>query len=211
MSFLHARSAYSALLASAVVGLGAGCTAGYAGTVGGPAYVESSPGGAPPVVLVAAGPAEVDADVVYDPQPPVDDIEDYPSVVYGGITVYYLGGRWYRHGERGWGYYRNEPPELGRQREMHDRDPRWAQAREAQGRPEPARPGPGVAERQSPERGTPVAPRPDEVRAPERAASPATAAPAHAQPEDKTAPAAKKRKPAAKPAPARARAPQERR
>jgi hypothetical protein len=201
MRFLHARSAYarSALLASAVVAFGAGCTARYSGTVGGPAYVESTPGGAPPVVVAAGGPADVDADVVYEPQPPVDDIEEYPAVVYGGVTVYYIGGRWYRHGDRGWGYYRNEPPELVHQREMHDRDPRWVHAREAPARPELARPG--VAERQAPGRETPIPPRADEARAPARIAPPATAAAAHAQPTDKTGPAATKRKAAAKKTP----------
>ena len=54
--------------------------------------------------------------------PPVDDIETYPVVVYEGVPVYYVGGTWYRHDSRGWGYYRREPRELAQQRETHDRD-----------------------------------------------------------------------------------------
>ena len=54
----------------------------------------------------------VETDVAYDDAPPVDDVEDYPSVVYEGAPVYYVGGVWYRHDPRGWGVYRREPQAL---------------------------------------------------------------------------------------------------
>ena len=53
--------------------------------------------------------------VVYtDEAPP--NIEVYPHVAYGDGYAYYVQGRWYRRTARGWGYYRNPPPELVRQR-----------------------------------------------------------------------------------------------
>jgi len=110
----------------------------------------------PTLVVTEPPAAQVDVEVIYDPQPPVVDIETYPSVVYEGAPVYYVGGRWYRHGPRGWAYYRQEPPELGRQRVAHEREPRWVQARDVPRRgperiaPQPYRPG--VAEPQGPER-----------------------------------------------------------
>lgn len=150
MSSLHARL-FSALLATAMAALAAGCEAGITGTAAGPAVDLQPQGGAPPVVVASA---DVDTDLVYDPNGPVDDIEGYPYVVYGGVNVYFVEGRWYRHGQGGWGYYRNEPPELGRQREMHDHDARWTRsAAAAQPRTAPERPG--VAERQGPERAAP--------------------------------------------------------
>ncbi len=147
-----------------------------------------------PVVVATT---DVDTDLVYDPQGPVDDIEGYPSVVYDGVTVYYVEGRWYRQGRGGWGYYRDEPRELGRQREMHDRDPRWARSPEAPVRAEPARPG--VAERQAPE----GAVRPRQTEVPVKTAAPGKTAPPvkTAQPVKAAAPA-KKRAPARKGAPA---------
>jgi hypothetical protein len=84
-------------------------------------------------------------DVEYAPDPPVVDIETYPTAVYGGTTVYFVGGVWYRRGPQGWGRYRAEPPELARERASHERDPRWVRARQAPSRP-------GVAERQRGER-----------------------------------------------------------
>jgi hypothetical protein len=181
----------SALLASAVVALGAGCEAGYTGGAGASVYAESPQGG--DGVAVAAGPTEVDGDLVYDPQPPVADIETYPSVMYGGVAVYFVGDRWYRRGPNGWGYFRSEPPELARQREMHDRDPRWAQARQAPMRP-------GVAEPQAPER-SPMAPGAEAPRGPV-----APAAKAEDKKKDDTTAPAPKRKPvprrAPRPAPA---------
>ncbi|HLK35503.1 MAG TPA: hypothetical protein VKU41_02040 [Polyangiaceae bacterium] len=103
--------ARNALLASSVIAAAAGCAGGL--------YARSSEGQA----------VEDDSEVVYVEAPPVVDIETYPVVAYGGANVYYVDGRWYQRGPRGWGYYRQEPPELGRQRQEHlqrDRDPRWA-------------------------------------------------------------------------------------
>jgi hypothetical protein len=74
----------------------------------------------------------------------VVDIEAYPSVVYGGATVYYVGGAWYRRGPNGWGRYRVEPTGLARVRVAHGGDARWV--REGQPRPAP----PGAAEIQRP-------------------------------------------------------------
>ncbi len=176
------------LLASAVLAL-AGCQAEYA--TGGPVYAEAPSGGGA-AVTVAAGPTEADADSVYDPEPPVADIETYPSAVYDGVTVYYVGDRWYRRGPRGWAYFREEPPELGRQRAMHERDPRWVQARERPMRP-------GVAEPQAPER-------PERVDAP-RSPAPPTAGGKREEKEEPTdtkAPPPKRRAPpkrAPRPAP----------
>jgi hypothetical protein len=85
------------LLASAAMTLGAGC--------GVPVYSES--------VAVAPAPVGGDAIVYVDAVPPNIDI--YPHYYYNGGYVYYVDGRWYRQGQRGWGYYRQEPPELARQ------------------------------------------------------------------------------------------------
>ncbi len=109
--------------AVAVIALGAGCTGRvYAGT----ANVEGPP--------VAVGTVEDDGDVVYVQGPPVVEVDTYPSVWYGGVNVYYVDGLWYQQGPRGWAYYRQEPPELGRQREersARDHDARWVQPRGA--------------------------------------------------------------------------------
>lgn len=96
-------------------------------------------------------PDDVDTQVARVPSPPVVDIESYPSVVYDGAAVYYVGGVWYRQGAHGWSYYRQEPQELRRQRQAHEQDPRWARARAAT-RPDgesPAAP-PGVTAPQPP-------------------------------------------------------------
>jgi hypothetical protein len=51
-------------------------------------------------------------------------IEVYPRYYYRGRTVYYVDGHWYhRRGSR-WVYYRDEPPELYRQRVYVERAPR---------------------------------------------------------------------------------------
>jgi hypothetical protein len=69
--------------------------------------------------------AGVDAEPVYveaDYVPP--RIEVYPRYYYRGRTVYYIDGHWYhRRGSR-WVYYREEPPELYRQRVYVERAPR---------------------------------------------------------------------------------------
>ncbi len=44
------------------------------------------------------------------------NIESYPHYYYDGGYAYNVDGRWYRQGPRGWGYYRQEPRELARQR-----------------------------------------------------------------------------------------------
>ena len=71
-------------------------------------YSGSAPAGAYPA------PVEDDAIVYVDTVPP--NIEAYPHYAYDGGDAYYVEGRWYRRGPRGWGYYRQEPPQLARQR-----------------------------------------------------------------------------------------------
>jgi hypothetical protein len=168
----------SAVLVSAVMAFGGGCA--------GRLYAVE---GAPVV--------EDDGDVVYVQDPPVVDIETYPSTSYGGVYVYYVDGRWYQRGPRGWGYYRQEPPELGRQRQEHwqrDHDQRWAdQPRADQPRAEHR----GQEEHVAP----PPAQRPEvtEARPPERRALPAQPPPAaQAQPRRDAPPP-----PAAQPQPRR--------
>jgi hypothetical protein len=126
------------ILLSAAVALVAPMATGCTGEVTTePAYAVAPPPPPPPAVA---------DDVVYDVQPPVVDIEAYPSVVYGGATVYYVGGAWYRRGPNGWGRYRVEPAGLARARVAHARDARWV--REGEPRPAP----PGAAEIQRPPR-----------------------------------------------------------
>ncbi|HLK40526.1 MAG TPA: hypothetical protein VKU41_27425 [Polyangiaceae bacterium] len=108
-----------------------------------PAYAPAPP---PPRPAPPPPAPAVQDDVIYDVQPPVADIEAYPSVVYGGATVYYVGGVWYRRGPNGWGRYRVEPRGLTRLRVAHAHDARWA--REGGPRPAP----PGAAEIQRPAR-----------------------------------------------------------
>jgi len=190
----------AALLASAVMAIGSGCAGGL--------YAEpASNVEAPPVV---AGPVADDGDVVYVQDAPVVDIETYPSVLYGGVTVYYVGGRWYHRDPRGWAYYRREPTELGRQREEHfgrDHDPRWGDQRAAehQGPGERAvQPAErrGATEAQPPDRNkaAPVQARREETRpaatAPRRRGQAPVTAP-------KPAPNAKKRSPTPAPGPTR--------
>ncbi len=188
----------SALVASVMLAVGAGCAAEPEPMAVAPAptYVEGASVPAP------AEPA--DADVVYVQDPPVVEIETYPSVVYEGVPVYYVGGEWYRRDARGWGHYRQEPQELGRQRESHDRDPRWVQAREVQ----PRRGSEQVT------RPVQVAPpayvaRPEPIARPEQVARPSVAEP-RAQ-ERNVAPAvvapAAKEETQATPPPKRGRAP----
>jgi hypothetical protein len=44
------------------------------------------------------------------------DVYAYPHTEYQGRTVYLVDGRWYYPHGRRWYYYRNEPPDLVRQR-----------------------------------------------------------------------------------------------
>jgi hypothetical protein len=181
-----------ALLASALVVLGAGCA--------GEVYAGPSGAEGPPVVAGSAG----SDGVVYVQAPPAEDMGSYPSVVYGGVNVYYVGGRWYERGPRGWAYYRQEPPALGRQREEHfgrDHDPRWsnqpgaANRGQAQRGPAPA-PHTGVTEAQGTEHRAPSAqPRGGQTPAqvaptarPGRKKAEATPTPKKVAPSDKRAP-----------------------
>jgi len=59
--------------------------------------------------------------------PPIDyaettaapmDIETYPSVTYLGQPVYFYGDHWWYRNSGRWTYYRNEPAELQRQRDV---------------------------------------------------------------------------------------------
>jgi len=63
----------------------------------------------------ASGGPYGDDGIVYVDTAPVN-IELYPHYGYDGGQAYYVDGRWYHQGPRGWGYYRQEPPELQRQR-----------------------------------------------------------------------------------------------
>jgi hypothetical protein len=120
------------LLACAATTIAAGCAAGV--------YAEPA----------QAYPQGTDEDaIVYVDTAPVN-VEVYPHYYYGGGYAYYVEGRWYRRGPRGWGYYRQEPPELEHQR------PAMQQA------PEVRREHPEVQQ-------APQAPRerPEERRAPE--------------------------------------------
>lgn len=89
-----------ALLACVATAFATGCAAGV--------YSEPGPAGAYPA------PVEEDAVVYVDSVPP--NIEAYPHYYYGDGYAYYVDGRWYHRGPRGWGYYRQEPAQLARQR-----------------------------------------------------------------------------------------------
>lgn len=131
-----------AAIGSAVLACGAGCASGF--TADRSAAVDHPVGLAPATVASS----DVDANLVYDPDGPADDIVGYPSVVYGGVTIYFVQGRWYRYGRDGWGYLRSEPAELARVREMHEREPRGATPLRISVPSE--RESPGVAEHQGP-------------------------------------------------------------
>ncbi len=125
----HGPLARGTLLGSVMLACGAACAC----------RVTVDPSAA---IALPASP-DVDADLIYDPDGPADDIVGYPSVVYGGVTIYFVEGRWYRYGREGWGYLRREPAELARLRELHQREPRGARRAETW--------APGAAERQGPE------------------------------------------------------------
>jgi hypothetical protein len=122
------------------------------------------------------GPAADDYDVAYVPAPPVADIETYPVAIYQGASVYFVDGRWYRHGPRGWAYYRQEPPALASERQQHwgrEHDPRWAPrpappARAQEPHVAPPPPGVGVTEIQPHDhRAQPGPGRPENAPAPQ--------------------------------------------
>jgi hypothetical protein len=101
----------SFVLASAAMALGTGCGA----------EVYSEP------VRVYPAPVDTNAVVYVDMAPP--NIEMYPHYYYGTGYAYYVDGRWYRQGPGGWGYYRQEPPQLARQRPYVQQAPEVARAR----------------------------------------------------------------------------------
>ncbi len=127
-----------------------------------------------------AYPAPAGEDVVVYVDTVPADIEVYPHYYYGGGYAYYVEGRWYRRGERGWSYYRQEPPQLAqhraeagraapipaappRVRERLDAEqaPAVSRARPAaQEAPAASRPSPGVVERQAPSGAAPRRTRP---------------------------------------------------
>ncbi|HEY4104105.1 MAG TPA: hypothetical protein VGM44_09445 [Polyangiaceae bacterium] len=65
-----------------------------------------------------AEPAYVDATVA-----PVD-VDVAPQYYYGGRTVYFVNDHWYTRDHGRWVYYRREPRELVRRREVIRRAPR---------------------------------------------------------------------------------------
>jgi hypothetical protein len=159
----------SLLLAFAVAAFGGGCAA---------RVYSSEP----------AYPASVDDSVVYVDTAPIN-IETYPHYYYGDGYAYYVDGRWYRRGARGWGYYRQEPPELERQRVHVQQAPDAPRERPyVQQAPEPSRERPYVQQAPEPSRERPyVRPAPEVTRErPAAQPAPGTAVPnrgaAEAQP-----------------------------
>lgn len=148
MSRLRTATCGALLFGFAVTLFGSACVPVAAEPVGAP---PSTPAYAPPPAAYGAAPATdsegVEDDVAYDESVPVDDIETYPSIVFDGAPVYYVGGTWYRHDRRGWGVYRREPQGLAQQRARHERDPQWVRAaqRPASPAPRPAAPEPQPA------------------------------------------------------------------
>ena len=100
-------SALCLAVASSTLALGCYATAGTAGPP-------------PPAYQVTAAPAPAD-DIAYEAAPP--SVETYPSVVYEGQPHYYVSGRWYVHTQRGWGYRRQEPPQLAQHRPPPRQEP----------------------------------------------------------------------------------------
>lgn len=92
---------------------------------------------AAPGCIATVQPDPVYAEATYVPP----RIETYPSVVYEGRPVYYVDGYWYVHEGPGWMYYRQEPPELYRQRPYVQQAP---PAYHAPTHPAPAQPAPPV-------------------------------------------------------------------
>lgn len=132
------------ILLSSAIALGVAVTGCAARLESEPVVASAGPPPPAPVVVSEAPPPPpaVDDDLVYDVEPPAVNVELYPSVVYEGTTVYYVGGVWYRRGLRGWARYRAEPEGLTRVRVAHGGDARWAH----EGAPRP--PAPGAAEMQ---------------------------------------------------------------
>ena len=79
------------------------------GTTGCYAEVEARPAVVTYSASTRVQPVVVEEeDVVYE-ESPVVEIESYPTVVYAGRPTYWVDGRWYYRGPRGWAYYRSEP------------------------------------------------------------------------------------------------------
>jgi hypothetical protein len=93
-----------------------------------PPPVAVAPAPPPPPSVEANAPG-AEANIVYEIDPPVPDVESLPSVTYAGAPAYFVGGAWYRRGPSGWGRFVVEPPELARARIEHAQDPRWESAR----------------------------------------------------------------------------------
>jgi hypothetical protein len=124
MGLVDPRRLLASGTVTAALAFGAGCVEpSYAEPVGSPTYVEGA--------SVPGGGGEADGDVVDVGEPPVADVESYPSVEYEGFPVYYVGGSWYQRGPHGWRYYRHEPRELGRVRAEHGHEAQWVRANEA--------------------------------------------------------------------------------
>lgn len=69
---------------------------------------------AEPVVVGGPAPTVVYADV--EAAPVEVDIATYPQTYYGGHAFYLYRDQWYYQDGDRWAYYRQEPPELYRQR-----------------------------------------------------------------------------------------------
>ena len=98
-------------LIGALAGLSLFTTGCYAEVETRPAVVTYSASARVQPVVV-----QEEEEVYYADTAPVVEIETYPSVVYSGRPVYYVDGRWYYRGPRGWAYYRSEPRGLVTQR-----------------------------------------------------------------------------------------------
>ena len=108
------RTLFSASLAGAMSTLAVGC------------YATASTGGPPPppAYQVTAAPVQAPPadDIAYEAPPA--QIETYPSVMFEGQLHYYVNGRWFLRTQRGWGYRRQEPPQLAQHRPRPRQEPR---------------------------------------------------------------------------------------
>ncbi|WP_197040932.1 hypothetical protein [Chondromyces apiculatus] len=71
--------------------------------------------GPEPVYVASSGAVYSDGDIAYADTVPAD-IYAYPTIVYGGVNVYWVNGYWYYPYAGRWAMYRSEPPFLYRQR-----------------------------------------------------------------------------------------------
>jgi hypothetical protein len=63
------------------------------------------------------------------------DIDTYPSVMYLGQPVYFYGDHWWHRDGGRWSYYKTEPAELHKQRDVVARMPRRPRAPEVRETP----------------------------------------------------------------------------